>query len=113
MATTRNGTPYTFTPCWLGDGDQRCDKDATNIHLRGAGVYGVSPAEERRQTGDIYLDGFVPTLDDENNIISTSYWQPSSLYLTSSGMVAGSPMPMATPPLATPAPYALTTPGSA
>ncbi|WP_205301698.1 hypothetical protein, partial [Salmonella enterica] len=40
--------------------------------------------------GDIYLDGFVPTLDDENNIISTSYWQPSSLYLTSSGMVAGS-----------------------
>ncbi|WP_414628537.1 hypothetical protein, partial [Salmonella enterica] len=37
--------------------------------------------------GNIYLDGLVPTLDDENNITSTSYWQPSSLYLTSTGMV--------------------------
>ncbi|EDG0533717.1 autotransporter domain-containing protein [Salmonella enterica subsp. enterica serovar Montevideo] len=40
--------------------------------------------------GDIYLDGFVPTLDDEGDITSTSYWHPSSLYLTSAGMVAGS-----------------------
>ncbi|WP_186795976.1 hypothetical protein, partial [Salmonella enterica] len=40
--------------------------------------------------GDIYLDGFVPTLDDENNTTSTRYWHPSSLYLTSAGMLAGS-----------------------
>ncbi|WP_201037997.1 hypothetical protein, partial [Salmonella enterica] len=40
--------------------------------------------------GDIYLDGFVPTLDDEGNITGTSYWHPSSLYLTSTGMVVGS-----------------------
>ncbi|EBB0695155.1 autotransporter domain-containing protein [Salmonella enterica] len=66
------------------------DKDAT-IHLQGAGVYGVSATKGTAQNeGNIYLDGFVPTLDDEDNITSKSYWNPSSLYLTSSGMVAGS-----------------------
>ncbi|TKU43082.1 autotransporter domain-containing protein [Citrobacter sp. wls714] len=71
-------------------GDVVNDKDAT-IHLQGAGVYGVTASRgTASNAGDIYLDGLVPTLDDENNITSTSYWQPSSLYLTSSGMVAGS-----------------------
>ncbi|EOG3813321.1 autotransporter adhesin BigA [Salmonella enterica] len=66
------------------------DKGAT-IHLQGAGVYGVSASRGTAiNEGDIYLDGFVPTLDGEDNITGTSYWQPSSLYLTSSGMVAGS-----------------------
>ncbi|GAS31723.1 hypothetical protein NGUA31_01013 [Salmonella enterica] len=66
------------------------DEGAT-IHLQGAGVYGVSASKgTARNEGDIYLDGLVPTLDDEGNITSTSYWHPSSLYLTSTGMVAGS-----------------------
>ncbi|WP_435799170.1 hypothetical protein [Salmonella enterica] len=35
----------------------------------------LPPAEEARlNEGDIYLDGLVLTLDDENNITSTSYW---------------------------------------
>ncbi|EPI8863883.1 autotransporter adhesin BigA [Salmonella enterica subsp. enterica] len=73
-----------------GDGDVVSDKDAT-IHLQGAGVYGVSASRgTASNAGDIYLDGFVPTLDDENNITDTNYWKPSQLYLTSSGMVAGS-----------------------
>ncbi|MBW9350026.1 autotransporter domain-containing protein [Citrobacter sp. EC_71] len=66
------------------------DEGAT-IHLQGAGVYGVSASKgTARNEGDIYLDGLVPTLDDEGNITGTSYWHPSSLYLTSTGMVAGS-----------------------
>ena len=73
-----------------GYGSVTNDKDAT-IHLQGAGVYGVSASGGTAlNAGDIYLDGFVPTLDDENNITSTDYWSPSQLYLTSSGMVAGS-----------------------
>ncbi|QCV26512.1 autotransporter domain-containing protein [Salmonella enterica] len=73
-----------------GYGDVVNDEDAA-IHLQGAGVYGVTASRGKAlNEGDIYLDGLVPTLDDENNITSTSYWQPSSLYLTSSGMVAGS-----------------------
>ncbi|APW70308.1 autotransporter adhesin BigA [Salmonella enterica subsp. enterica serovar Antsalova str. S01-0511] len=73
-----------------GQGDVVNDKDAT-IHLQGAGMYGVAASKGTAlNAGDIYLDSFVPTLDDENNITSTSYWHPSSLYLTSSGMVAGS-----------------------
>ncbi|SUH64228.1 BigA [Salmonella enterica subsp. enterica serovar Madelia] len=73
-----------------GYGDVVNDKDAA-IHLQGAGVYGVSAIKGvALNAGDIYLDGFVPTLDDEGNITSTSYWHPSSLYLTSAGMVAGS-----------------------
>ncbi len=66
------------------------DKGAT-VHLQGAGAYGVSASVGTAlNEGDIYLDGFIPTLDDENNIISTDYWQPTYLYLTSSAMVAGS-----------------------
>ncbi|EBL7697619.1 autotransporter domain-containing protein [Salmonella enterica subsp. enterica] len=73
-----------------GYGDVINDEDAA-IHLQGAGVYGVSASRGTAlNAGDIYLDGFIPTLDDEGNITSTSYWHPSSLYLTSAGMVAGS-----------------------
>ncbi|HCM1975427.1 TPA: autotransporter adhesin BigA [Salmonella enterica subsp. houtenae serovar 47:z36:-] len=82
---------HTFYAMLAADyGDVVNDEEAT-IHLQGAGVYGVAASRgTASNAGDIYLDGFVPTLDDENNITSTSYWQPSSLYLTSSGMVAGS-----------------------
>ncbi|MDT0640352.1 autotransporter adhesin BigA [Citrobacter werkmanii] len=82
---------HTFYAMLASDyGDVVNDKGAT-IHLQGVGVYGVAASRgTASNAGDIYLDGFVPTLDDENNITSTSYWQPSSLYLTSSGMVAGS-----------------------
>ncbi|WP_079801501.1 autotransporter domain-containing protein [Salmonella enterica] len=66
------------------------DSGAT-IHLQGAGIYGVAASKGiALNEGDIYLDGFVPTLDDENNTTSTRYWHPSSLYLTSAGMLAGS-----------------------
>ncbi|MBA2138469.1 autotransporter adhesin BigA, partial [Salmonella enterica subsp. houtenae serovar 44:z36,[z38]:-] len=40
--------------------------------------------------GDIYLDGFVPTLDDAGNITGKTFWQPTNLNITSAGMVAGS-----------------------
>ena len=61
------------------------------INLQGAGVYGVSASKgTASNAGEIYLDGFVPTLDDENNITDKNYWSPSALYQTSSAMVAGS-----------------------
>ncbi|EDQ6562633.1 autotransporter adhesin BigA [Salmonella enterica subsp. houtenae] len=66
------------------------DAGAT-VSLYGAGVYGVSASKGTAfNAGDIYLDGFVPVLDDAGNIISKSYWSPSAIYLTSSAMVAGS-----------------------
>ncbi|MFP5593325.1 autotransporter adhesin BigA [Salmonella sp. 741265141_HSA] len=82
---------HTFYAMLASDyGDVVNDEGAT-IHLQGAGVYGVAASKgTASNAGDIYLDGFVPTLDDENNITGTNYWKPSQLYLTSSGMVAGS-----------------------
>ncbi len=82
---------HTFYAMLASDyGDVVNDEGAT-IHLQGAGVYGVAASKgTASNAGDIYLDGFVPTLDDENNITDTNYWKPSQLYLTSSGMVAGS-----------------------
>ncbi|HFV9730075.1 TPA: autotransporter adhesin BigA [Salmonella enterica subsp. enterica serovar Yarrabah] len=60
------------------------------IYLQGAGVYGVSASKGTAlNAGDIYLDGFVPTLDDENNITDKTYWTPPKLYVTSAAMVAG------------------------
>lgn len=60
------------------------------IYLQGAGVYGVSASKGTElNAGDIYLDGFVPTLDDENNITDKTYWTPPKLYVTSAAMVTG------------------------
>ncbi|EAX8732950.1 autotransporter adhesin BigA [Salmonella enterica] len=82
---------HTFYAMMASDYGDVVNDEGTTIHLQGAGVYGVTASRGKAlNEGNIYLDGLVPTLDDENNITSTSYWQPSSLYLTSSGMVAGS-----------------------
>lgn len=71
-------------------GDVSNDAGAT-ISLYGAGVYGVSASKGNAlNAGDIYLDGFVPTLDDAGNITDKTYWSPSLLYMTSAAMVAGS-----------------------
>ncbi|HFW3410409.1 TPA: autotransporter adhesin BigA [Salmonella enterica subsp. enterica serovar Oslo] len=70
-------------------GEVSNDAGAT-IYLQGAGVYGVSASKGTAlNAGDIYLDGFVPTLDEENNITGKTYWAPPSLYVTSAAMVAG------------------------
>ncbi|EDX9713958.1 autotransporter domain-containing protein [Salmonella enterica subsp. salamae] len=77
MLATRNGSVVN-------------DKDAA-IRLQGAGVYGVTASKGTAlNAGDIYLDGFVPTLDDAGNIIDSHYWAPTNLNLTSSAMLAGS-----------------------
>ncbi|EEN7284263.1 autotransporter adhesin BigA [Salmonella enterica subsp. salamae] len=71
-------------------GEVSNDAGAT-ISLYGAGVYGVSASKgSALNAGDIYLDGFVPTLDDEGNITAKTYWKPTKLDMTSAGMVAGS-----------------------
>ncbi|MER3159805.1 autotransporter adhesin BigA [Salmonella enterica subsp. enterica serovar Vom] len=62
-----------------------------SIYLQGAGVYGVSASKGTAlNAGNIYLDGLIPTLDDENNITDKTYWAPPQLYVTSAAMVAGS-----------------------
>ncbi|EPS4686120.1 autotransporter adhesin BigA, partial [Salmonella enterica subsp. enterica] len=62
-----------------------------SIYLQGAGVYGVSASKGTAlNAGNIYLDGLIPTLDDENNITDKTYWAPPKLYVTSAAMVAGS-----------------------
>ncbi|ECC3554136.1 autotransporter domain-containing protein [Salmonella enterica subsp. salamae] len=73
------------------NGEVLNDAGAT-ISLYGAGVYGVSASKGTAlNAGDIYLNGFVPTLDDEGNITGqTTYWEPTKLNMTSAGMVAGS-----------------------
>ncbi len=82
---------HTFYAMMASDyGDVVNDQGAT-IHLQGAGVYGVAASKGTAlNAGDIYLDGFVPTLGDDNTIVDKNYWSPSALYLTSAAMVAGS-----------------------
>ncbi|WP_230350781.1 autotransporter outer membrane beta-barrel domain-containing protein [Lelliottia sp. WAP21] len=73
------------------DGATVVNDEGATIILQGAGVYGVAASTGTAiNAGDIYLDGFKTTLDDEGNITDTSYWQPSPLYLTSAGMIVGS-----------------------
>ncbi|EDC0805106.1 autotransporter domain-containing protein, partial [Salmonella enterica subsp. enterica serovar Senftenberg] len=84
----RNNTLYAMLAASYGE----VSNDAgANIYLQGAGVYGVSASKgTASNAGDIYLDGLVPTLDDENHITDKTYWAPPQLYVTSSAMVAGS-----------------------
>ena len=73
------------------DGAAVMNNEGATITLQGAGVYGVSASKGTAiNAGDIYLDGFKTTLDDEGTITDTEYWAPTTLYLTSAGMVAGS-----------------------
>ncbi|MFP5654659.1 autotransporter adhesin BigA [Salmonella sp. 741265109_PST] len=84
----RNNTLYAM----LAEGYGEVSNDAgAHIYLQGAGVYGVSASKgTASNAGDIYLDGLVPTLDDESHITDKTYWAPPQLYVTSSAMVAGS-----------------------
>ncbi|WDB97814.1 autotransporter outer membrane beta-barrel domain-containing protein [Escherichia albertii] len=61
------------------------------INLHGAGTYGVSASKgTATNAGEINVDGFVPTVDENNNIIDENYWQTNSIFLMGGGMLAGS-----------------------
>jgi len=71
-------------------GEVSNDAGAT-LSLHGAGVYGVAASKGTAlNAGDIYLDGFIPTLDDGGNITGETPWMPGNPLLASAGMVAGS-----------------------
>ncbi|ECF6072813.1 autotransporter adhesin BigA [Salmonella enterica subsp. houtenae] len=62
-----------------------------SISLYGAGLYGMGVSKgTATNAGDIYVDGFKQTIDENGNIIDESYWHPNSDELTSAGMLAGS-----------------------
>ncbi|MEC4286635.1 autotransporter adhesin BigA [Escherichia coli] len=61
------------------------------INLHGAGTYGVSASKgTATNAGEINVDGFVPTVDENGNIIDETYWQTNSVFLMGGGMLAGS-----------------------
>ena len=82
----------TFYGMLAFNGGEISNDAGATLKLQGAGVYGMAATKGTAlNAGDIYLDGLVPTLDDEGNAIGeSSYWHPSELFLTSTGMVAGS-----------------------
>ncbi|EMO2991542.1 autotransporter adhesin BigA [Salmonella enterica] len=62
-----------------------------NISVYGAGVYGMGASKgTAMNVGNIYVDGFRQTLDENGNVSGEIYWNPSSPELASAGMVAGS-----------------------
>ncbi len=61
------------------------------INLHGAGTYGVSASKgTATNEGEINVDGFVPAIDDNGNIIDETYWQTNSVFLMGGGMLTGS-----------------------
>nr|EIP1107847.1 autotransporter adhesin BigA [Citrobacter freundii] len=82
---------YTYYGMLASDGGSVVnDKDAT-ISLYGAGLYGVSASiGSAFNEGAIFVDGFQQQLDEEGNITGETYWHPDTLWVVSSGMVAGS-----------------------
>ncbi|EPB6543182.1 autotransporter adhesin BigA [Escherichia coli] len=61
------------------------------INLHGAGTYGVSASKgTATNAGEINVDGFIPTVDENGNISDETYWQTNSVYLMGGGMLAGS-----------------------
>jgi putative surface-exposed virulence protein len=61
------------------------------INLHGAGNYGVSASQgTATNAGEINVDGFIPTVDENGNIISETYWAAPSVSLMGGGILAGS-----------------------
>ncbi|EBX1352807.1 autotransporter adhesin BigA [Salmonella enterica subsp. enterica serovar Okatie] len=81
---------YTYYGMLASDGGSVVnDKDAT-ISLYGAGLYGVSASiGSALNEGTIFVDGFQQQLDEDGNITGETYWHPDTLWVVSSGMVAG------------------------
>ncbi len=72
------------------DGSVINESDAT-MNLQGAGIYAVAASKgTATNAGEINVDGFIPELDSDGNIISKSYWQTSHPYLMSGGVLVGS-----------------------
>ncbi len=64
---------HTFYAMMASDYGDVVNDECATIHLQGAGVYGVTASRGNAlNEGNIYLDGLVPTLDDDTNITSTS-----------------------------------------
>ncbi|CAA0155371.1 autotransporter domain-containing protein [Escherichia coli] len=67
------------------------NETGATINLHGAGTYGVSASKgTATNAGEINVDGFVPTVDENGFIIDETYWQTNSVYLMGGGMLAGS-----------------------
>ncbi|HDJ8399956.1 TPA: autotransporter adhesin BigA [Escherichia coli] len=67
------------------------NETGATINLHGAGTYGVSASKgTATNAGEINVDGFVPIVDENGNIIDETYWQTNSVYLMGGGMLAGS-----------------------
>lgn len=67
------------------------NETGATINLHGAGTYGVSASKgTATNAGEINVDGFVPTVDENGFIIDETYWQTNSIYLMGGGMLAGS-----------------------
>lgn len=56
-------------------GEVSNDAGAT-VYLQGAGYMAYPPAKERRSMPETSTDGFIPTLDDANNIIDKITGRP-------------------------------------
>ncbi len=66
------------------------NQSGATINLHGAGTYGVAASKgTATNAGEINVDGFTPTLDDNGNIISEAYWQTGTPYLMSGGVLIG------------------------
>ena len=81
------GTYYAMLASSYGEVE---NQSGATINLHGAGTYGVAAAKgTATNAGEINVDGFTPTLDDNGNIISEAYWQTNTVYLMSGGMLIG------------------------
>ncbi|HBE6258643.1 TPA: autotransporter adhesin BigA [Escherichia coli] len=76
---------------WASDYGITVNESDATINLQGAGNYAAAASKgTATNAGEINVDGFVPELDEDGNIISKSYWQPPHPYLMSGGVVVGS-----------------------
>lgn len=82
-----NRTYYALLASGYGEVE---NQSGATINLHGAGTYGVAAAKgTATNAGEINVDGFTPTLDDNGNIISEAYWKTDTVYLMSGGVLVG------------------------
>ncbi len=83
-----NRTYYAVLASGYGEAE---NQSGATINLHGAGTYGVSASKGTASNdGEINVDSFIPTMDENGDITSETYWQTDTVYLMGGGMLIGS-----------------------
>ncbi|MEG2566793.1 MAG: hypothetical protein RSA84_11355, partial [Acinetobacter sp.] len=76
---------------WASNYGSATNEAGATINIHGAGTYGMAASKgTAANAGKINVDGFIPTLDENGNIISEEFWRADQPFMMGGGILVGS-----------------------